>query len=171
MGNDKQKHLNQETRASQALLVEFGGILGTMQAVLMQAVQPSGIDEPRVPQIQGDELHMCNAGVSDQARVQNIKYFSERDKQKQRQPILTAAMDQLTSMLAGCQPQQQARPPTGPQQLGTALPPPADDSTGTKQMDMGAQETETSQGDVTMGDRNRVHGSGSMGLTEATKET
>ncbi len=78
-GNDKQERLNQETRAGQALFTEFGRILGMMRAVLMQPTQPSGINELRVPRIQGDELRMRNAGVSliDQARVQNLKYFSE----------------------------------------------------------------------------------------------
>ncbi len=126
-----------------------------------------------MPRIQGDELHVRNAGVSlmDQARVQNIKYFSERDKQKQKQPILMAAMDQLTSSIAGQQPQQQAPPPAGMQQLGTTPPPPPDEPTRTERMDTGVQETESSQGDMVMGDGSGAHGSGSMGPTEATKET
>ncbi len=116
---------------------------------------------------------MCNTGVSlmDQARVQNIKYFSEWYKQKQKQPVLMAAVDQLTSMIAGQQPQQQAPPPAGMQQLGTTPPPPPDESTGAEQMDTGVQETESSQGDVVMGDSSGVHGLGSTGLTEAAKET
>ncbi len=125
-----------------------------------------------MPRIQEDELWVCNAGISlkDQARVQNVRYFAERDKQRQEQPIGMAAMDQLTSSIAGQQSQQQAPPPAEPQQLGTAPPPPADDSTRAEEMDTG-METETNQGDVAMGDGNGAHGSGSTGLTEAAKET
>ncbi len=36
MGNSEWDHLNQETRAGQALYTEFDGIMGTMRAVLMQ---------------------------------------------------------------------------------------------------------------------------------------
>ncbi len=35
-GNSERERLNEETRASQALYTEFGGIAGTMRAVLMQ---------------------------------------------------------------------------------------------------------------------------------------
>ncbi len=118
-------------------------------------------------------MRVHNAGVSlmDQARVQNIKYFSERDKQRQNQPILMTAVDQLTSSITGQQPQQQVLPPAGPQQLGTTPPPPANESTGTERMDMGAQEKETSQGEVMMGDDSEAHRLGSTGPTEAAKET
>ncbi len=49
----------------------------------------------RVPRIQEDELRVRNAGVSltDQAWAQNIKFFAERDRQRQQQPILMDAMD------------------------------------------------------------------------------
>ncbi len=152
--NDEWECLNQENRAGQALFTQFEGIAGMTRVVLTQPARPSGIDEPRVPRIQEDELCMRNARVSlsDQARVQNIKYFSEQDKQRQKQPILTAAVDQLTSSIARPTPQQQAPPPARQQQQGTTPLPPADDSTGAEQMDMGVQETEMDQCDVAMGD-------------------
>ncbi len=99
-------------------------------------------------------MRVCNAGVSlmDHARVQNIKYFSEQDMQKQKQPILMAAVDQLTSSITGLQPQQQVTLLAGMQQMGTTPPPPADESTETERMDTGMQETESNQGDMMMGD-------------------
>ncbi len=81
-----------------------------------------------------------------------------------------AAMDQLTSSIAGLPLQQQA-PPARMQQMGTTPPPPADESTKTEQMDMGVQEAESNQGNVTMGDGSGAQGSGSTGPTEVTKET
>ncbi len=105
-------------------------------------------------------MRVRNAGVSliDQARVQNLKYFSEREKQKQ--PALSAAMEQLMNTIAGLQPQQQVLPPTGPQQQETAPPPPADASTETERMDTGVQEGEMDQSDMQMGDGSGAHRSG-----------
>ncbi len=60
LGSDEWGHLDQEVRVSQALFTQFGGIAGMTQAVLMQPAHPSGINKPRVPWIQEDELRMCN---------------------------------------------------------------------------------------------------------------
>ncbi len=118
-------------------------------------------------------MRMHSAGVSlmDQARVQNIKYFSEWDKQKQKQPILLAAVDQLASTTAGHQPQQQTPPPTGPQPQETAPPPLPDASAETDRRDTDRQEKDADQSDMQMGDRSGVHASGSTGPTGDAKET
>ncbi len=101
---------------------------------------------------------MRNAGVSltDQARAQNIKFFAERDRQRQQQPILMDAVDQLTSSIARQQPQQQA-------------PPPAEDSTVSDRMEV--QETGVNQGDKAMGDSDGAHESESMETPKVAKET
>ncbi len=67
----------------------------------MQPAQPTGIAEPLVPRIQGDELCVRNARVSlsDQAKVQNLIYFVEQEKQ-QKQPTLSAEVAQLMDMFA-----------------------------------------------------------------------
>ncbi len=114
---------------------------------------------------------MRNAGVSliDQAKVQNLKYFSEREKQKQ--PVLSAAVDQLVDTITGHQPQQQMLPPARPQQQETAPLPPADVSAGTERIDMGMQEGEMDQSNMQMGDGSGAHRSGSMGPTGDAKQT
>ncbi len=68
--------------------------------MLTQPAQPTGIAEPLVPRIQGDELHVRNAGVSlsDQVKDQNLIYFVQREKQ-QKQPALSAEVAQLVDML------------------------------------------------------------------------
>ncbi len=113
---------------------------------------------------------MQNAGISliDQAKVQNLIYFSEQDKQRQKQ---SADVDQLANTIAGQPPQQQAPPPAGPQQQEASPLPPADASTGTERMDMGVQEGEVDQGNVQMGDGTGVHRSGSTGLMGDAKQT
>ncbi len=78
-GIDEWEHLNQETRAAQALFTQYGQ-LGMAQAVLMQPVQVTGIVEPPMPWIRPDELRLRNAGVSlkEQAMAQNLIYFVQR---------------------------------------------------------------------------------------------
>ncbi len=107
----------------------------------------------------------------DQARVQNLSYFSEHDKQIQKQSALSVDMGQLVDTIAGQPPQQQVMPPAGQQQQDTAPLPPPDASTGTKRMDTGMQEGEMDQGDVQMGNGSRAHGSGSTGPMEDTKQS
>ncbi|MCP4544604.1 MAG: hypothetical protein GY832_46470 [Chloroflexi bacterium] len=109
---------------------------------------------------------MRNARVNlrDQARVQNIKHFLERDKQRQQQPALMEAVDRLMSSIAGQPP-----PPDAVQLQGTQLLPPADPAEDNR-MDMGALETEMNQGDVAMGDGNGAHESECMENGEVAKE-
>ncbi len=174
LGNDERECLNQETRASQVLFTQYSGIAGTTRAVLVQPAQPYGISKPNVPWIQEEELRVCNAGVHlrDQARVSNVKYFVERDRQKQQQPAQPDAVDQLTSSIAGQQqPQQQTPPPAATQQQDTMPPPTASDPTEGLPMDTGAPGTGMNQGDISMGDSDGAHTVGSSGTAEVAKET
>ncbi len=141
--------------------------------MLTQSAQPVETDEPRVPHIQEGELCVRNAVISlmDQAWVQNIKFFSDQDREHQKQPTLFVAVDQLTDTMAGQLLQQQAQVPARPQQVGVTPPPPADDLTGTERMDMDVQGMGSHQDDVSMGNRSGVHKLGSMGLKEVAKET
>ncbi len=88
-----------------------------------------------------------NAGVSpsDQAKVQNLIYFSEQDKQRQKQPTLSTDVDQLVNTFAGQQPQQQVPPPAGLQPQEVAPLQPANALTGTERMDTDVQDKETDQ--------------------------
>ncbi len=113
---------------------------------------------------------MRNAGVNlkDQAQVQNLKYFVEREqeRQRQRQPTLMDAVDQITNVLAGQQPV----PKAAEVQQQTPPPPPPTDPTEDNQMDMATLETEMNQGDVSMGDGTGAHEADDMeaaGTTEA----
>ncbi|MCP4549556.1 MAG: hypothetical protein GY835_24125, partial [bacterium] len=155
LGSDERERLDREVRAGEVLYTQHSRIAGMSRAVLQQLAQPSGNDEPKVPRIQEDELRLHNAGVNlwDQARVQNIKHFMEREqnRQRQQQPTLMEAVDRLTSSIAGQPP-----PPNEVQLQGTLPPPPADPTEGNR-MDTGAPETETSQGDVSMGDGDGAH--------------
>ncbi len=56
-GNEEQERLNQETRAGQALFTEEGW-MGMTRVVLTLPAQLTGIAEPLVPRIQGDELRL-----------------------------------------------------------------------------------------------------------------
>ncbi len=169
LGSDEWECLNREVRAGEALYTQHGGIAGTSRAVLQQPAQPSGNDEPKVPQIQEDELCLRNAGVNlwDQAQVQNVKHFMEREqnRQRQQQPTLTEAVDRLTSLIAGQPP-----PPDAVQPQSMQPPPPADPAEGNR-MDMGAPEMETSQGDVAMGDGDGAHAADDTESAGTTKET
>ncbi len=64
LGNDERECLDRETRAGEVLYTQYGGIPGTMRAVLQQPARPTGNNEPRVPRIQDDELCVCNAGAN-----------------------------------------------------------------------------------------------------------
>ncbi len=171
LGSDERERLDCEVRASQELFTQYGGIMGMTQAVL---AQPSGITEPRVPQIQEDELCLRNAGVNlrDQARVHNVKYFAERDRQRQQQLAWSDAVDQLVSSITGqAQSPQHVPTPDELQPQDTGPLPLIDDSTEGNQMDTGAPGTETSQSDITMDAGNRAHEVESMEQLGAAKET
>ncbi len=130
LGSNEWERLDREVRSSQELFTQYGGIVGTTRVVLAQPAQPSGVNEPRVPQLQEDELRMHNAGVNlhDQARVQNVTYFVEWDKLlKKQQPALMDAMDWLTSSIAGQQLPPQQGSSTNASQLQDVLPPPPTD--------------------------------------------
>ncbi len=117
---------------------------------------------------------MRNAGVNlrDQARVQNVSYFMEWDRQRQQQPALTDAVDWLTSSIAGQQPPLQQVPPPDASQPQDVLPPPlTNSSTEGIRMDTGALETGMNQGDVAMGDGDGVHKLEHTETGEVTKET
>ncbi len=129
-----------------------------VRAVLRQPAQPTGgADEPMVPCIQVDELHVCNAGVHlrEQARVQNLQHFMDRDhERRQQQPAaaMTAAVDELMNSMA----RQQPTPLSGVVQPQGVTPPLAADLTGDNHMDTGTTEPDQSQGDVLMGDGSRA---------------
>ncbi len=117
---------------------------------------------------------MCNAGVNlrDQARVQNVSYFVEWDKQRQQQPALMDAMDRLMSSIAGQQqPPQHVPPADASQPQDVLLPPPTDDSTEDTRMDTGALETEMNQDDTAMGNGGGAHESECTETEEVAKET
>ncbi len=73
-------------------------------------------------------------------------------------------MDRITSSITG---QQQAPPPDAGQQKVTPLPPPIDPADN--RMDMGQQEMEPSQDDISMGDSNGVQMEDDSGAVK-TKE-
>ncbi len=153
LGSNERERLEWEVIASEVLYTQYGGILGTTRAVLQQPAQPTGNDELRVPRIQDDELCVRNAGANlwDQARVQNVKHFLERDKQRQQQPTMTEAVDQLMSSIAG----QPIPPAVGqPQDVPPPLP---TDLTKDNQMDTGALETEPNQDDAAMDNGHGAH--------------
>ncbi len=168
MGNNEWECLEREVRAGEVLYTQYGGIPGTTRAVLQQLAQPTGSHEPRVPQIQDDELCMRNAGANlrDQARVQNVKHFMEQDKQRQQQPAMMEAVDQLMSSIAG-----QSIPPTigQPQDVPLPLPPPAN-LTEDNQMDTGALEMELNQDDAAMDGGHGAHELERTEDEEVTKE-
>ncbi len=126
--------------------------------VLRQLAQPTeGADELKVLHIQVDELHVRNARVHlrEQARVQNLRHFKEREQdRRQQQPTaaMTATVAHLADTMAG---QQQMPPPDAVQQQG-APPPSNADPTEDTHMDMGVTEMDANQGDVVMGDGSGV---------------
>ncbi len=137
----------------------------------MQPAQPTGIAELLVPQIQVDELHLRNAGVSlsDQAMAQNLIYFVQRE-QRLKQPALSAEVAQLVNALAGPQPPQ-VPPPTIQQQQEVAPPKPTDELAVAERMDMDVQEKGADQGDDLMDDGTGVHESGSKEPMEDAEQT
>ncbi len=91
----------------------------------------------------------------------------EQDKQRQQQPALMEAVDRLMSSIAG---QQHTPPPAEVQQQDMIPLPPADPTKG-NQMDTGPPETETSQGDILMGDGDGVHEANDKESEGTAKET
>ncbi|MCP4548629.1 MAG: hypothetical protein GY835_19405, partial [bacterium] len=100
--------LDREVRDSDALFTIPGNTPQEDQAVLQQPVQPTGwTDEPLVPHIQPAEFGVRQAGIRfrDQARLQNMKMFMEREEQRQKEgKPFGSVMDQLAGTIAG-QPQ------------------------------------------------------------------
>ncbi|MCP4548631.1 MAG: hypothetical protein GY835_19415 [bacterium] len=109
MGAAEREHLKKEARASAEWYTRQGRIAGTVQAVLQQPAQPTRrTDEPMVPRIWPDQLRVRNTGIhlQEQARVQNLQIFMDRDQERrQQQPAaaLTTAVDELMISMAGQQ--------------------------------------------------------------------
>ncbi|MCP4548083.1 MAG: hypothetical protein GY835_16590, partial [bacterium] len=131
--------------------------------MLQQPVQPTGwTDEPLVPRIRPDKFGVRQAGIRfrDQAKVQNIKLFMEREEERQRQakPLVTV-MDQLAGMIAGQQlPPQPQLQPQNAAAMQQVTPPPNADLTAVVDMDTQQAETEKVMGDDSMGDRDGAQG-------------
>ncbi len=117
---------------------------------------------------------MQNAGISlsDQMKVQNLIYFSEQDKQKQKQPALSADVAQLVNTFARQHPPLQVMLPTIQLQQDVAPLQPSNAPAGAKQMDTGVQAKEADQGNVQMeGNGDGSHRLGSTGPTGDAKQT
>ncbi len=128
-GAAERERLDSEARASADRYLRQGEVEGTVLPLLQQPAWPTeGDNEPLVPRIQPDQLHVQNAGVPlrQQARVQNLQTFMNRDQQRrQQQPVaLTITVDELVDSIAGQQP----APLSGMVQLQGVMPPPAADS-------------------------------------------
>ncbi|MCP4543228.1 MAG: hypothetical protein GY832_39445 [Chloroflexi bacterium] len=91
----------------------------------------------------------------------------EQNRQRQQQPALMEAVDRLTSSIA----EQQHTPPPNEVQPQDTLPPPPADLTEGNRMDTGAQEMETSQGDISMGDGDGAQAADDTESVGTTKET
>ncbi len=164
VGIDEREHLSQETRAAQALFMQYGQ-LGMAQAVLTQPAQATGIAEPPMLWTQLEELHLKNAGVSlkEQAMAQNLIYFMQREQQ-QKKPTMPEAVAQLVTALTRQQapmqptlPLQQVLPPTAQQQPDTVPPQPTGKPTVAEGMEMDAQEMGAGQSNKKMDDISGVH--------------
>ncbi|MCP4546774.1 MAG: hypothetical protein GY835_09960 [bacterium] len=125
--------------------------------MLQQLVQPTRwTDGPLVPHIRPDEFGVRQARIRfrDQAKVQNIKLFMEREEERQKhaKPLM-AVMDQLTGTIAGPQPQNVAA-------VQQVTPPPNADLATIVDMDMQQAVTETEKvtGDDSMGDGDGAQG-------------
>ncbi|MCP4549423.1 MAG: hypothetical protein GY835_23455 [bacterium] len=131
--------------------------------MLQQPVQPTRrTDEPLVPRIRLDKFSVHQAGVHfrDQAKVQNMKLFMEREEKRQREgkPLVTV-VDQLAGSIAGQQP-----PPPQQLQLQNAAavqqvtPPPNVDLPAVVDMETQPAEMEKVTGDDSMGDGDGAQG-------------
>ncbi len=174
LGTAEWDNLDRQVRANEELYTRQGQMPGTVRMVLQQLAQPSGrTDEPMVPRLKDDELCLRNAGVrlQDQARVQNIHFFSEREQERQLQqqsaPTIIVAVEQITSSIAG---QQQLPPADSGLKPITPPPPPlpAADSVDDN-MDGGQQGTEQNQDGVSMGDGNGAQEKDDLGAVKTKK--
>ncbi|MCP4549171.1 MAG: hypothetical protein GY835_22180, partial [bacterium] len=155
--------LEQEVHDSDALFTIPGNTPGEERAMLQQPVQPTGwTDEPLVPRIRLAESGVRQAGIRfrDQAKVQNMKLFMEREEKRQREgKPFGSVVDQLAGSIAGQQPPPQL-PPQLPPQNATAMqqvtPPPNVDPAAIVDMETQPAETEKITGDVSMGDESGV---------------
>ncbi|MCP4545493.1 MAG: hypothetical protein GY835_03370 [bacterium] len=129
-----------------------------VQAVLQQPAQLTGrMDEPMVPCIQPDQLRVRNAGVHlrEQARVQNLEFFQDREQERRQQrpaDALNITVDELADSMA----RQQPVPLPGMVQPQDPTLPIAADLVEDAPMDMGAMEADQNQDDVLMGDGSRA---------------
>ncbi len=168
LGAAEREHLDSEARAGTERYMCQGDVVGTLQEVLQQPVQPiRRTDELIVPRIRPDQLSVRNAGtpLRKQARVQNLQTFMNREQErKQQQPAnLAAAVDDLTTSMAGQQPVLLP----GITQSEGVTPPPAADPPQDTHMDTGATEKDQSPDDVLMND-----GKGAQAQeTDESKET
>ncbi len=103
LGQERDR-LGREVRAAEVLYTATGPE-GQRLSVLMQPAQASGIAALPVPQIQPQELHLRNAGATlrDQAMVQNLIVFGEREREKKEQSGSTEVAA-LTSTIGGTTP-------------------------------------------------------------------
>ncbi len=166
-GTAEREHIDSEARASANRYLRQGESEGTVLPLLQQLAQlTGGSNKPLVPHIRPDQLCVCNAGVplQQQARVQNLQTFMDRDQQRrQQQPAaLTVTVDALADSIAGQQPASLS----GTVQLQGVTPPPVDSTTDNR-MDTGATEQEPGQGDFEMGDGDGAQDS----EKEVTEET
>ncbi|MCP4545484.1 MAG: hypothetical protein GY835_03325 [bacterium] len=151
MGAAERERLDSEARASADRYLHKGELEGTTMPLLQQPARPTGRnDEPLVPRIRADQLHVRNAGVPlrQQALVQNLQTFMDREQQRkqQQQPTaLTVTVNELADSMA----RQQPVPLSGAVQLQGVMPPPPVDST--MEMEMSTTEMEPKQDDVHMG--------------------
>ncbi len=133
--------LGREVRAAKALYTATGP-LGQQMPMLMQLAQPFRIATPPVPRIQPQELHLKNArtALRDQAMVQNLIVFGERECEKRGQsgaaevPALTSKIGGTTLMApkpAAEQRQADADMDDGEQSDGSAAAGTADGELGT----------------------------------------
>ncbi|MCP4546787.1 MAG: hypothetical protein GY835_10030 [bacterium] len=94
----EREDLEQAARASE-MLYRFAGEHGHVRVRMTQPVLPTGkTDEPIVPRVREDELHIRQAGVRqrDQARSRNLQAFKEREEQRlQREQTTGAVVGQL----------------------------------------------------------------------------
>ncbi len=108
-----------------------------------------------VPRIQPDQLRVRNAGVHlrEQARVQNLEFFRDRE-QERRQQRPTNALDVTVDKLAESMARQQPAQLPDVAQPQDLTPPLAADPVEETEMDTGATEAEKNQDNVSMDDSN-----------------
>ncbi len=171
-GAAKWENIDCQVRDNQQLYTRQGQQLGTVMTVLQQPAQPiEGCDEPLVPHIQDNELHVRNARIrlKDQARLQNIIYFVGKEEERQAQKQSTAAQSPAVAQIMSAMADQQPPPPSADAATGSTMPQPPLADPVVQSMNMGQPGMEQKQDGISTGDGNGVQGKDDSGAAMTKK--